>query len=186
MEDGYKKILEYLNAESKKGADRSNTILELRRLLSSKPFSVCIVGEPDELFASIAVYEKVPTLSWLSTNNSLDGYLSDVDTYHRHDVDTSGCLELFIRPYDIVIVQMNVAINHSYPQRIISRFLSMARVKCIILNSHKAFALDGQVKDAKEVIGHVETMNADKYTKKRDIQRSNGWTEFDRKVPAME
>jgi hypothetical protein len=62
----------------------------------------------------------------------------------------------------------------------------MARVKCIILNSHKAFALDGQVKDAQEVIGHVETMNADKYTKKRDIQRSNGWTEFDRKVPAME
>jgi hypothetical protein len=183
MEDIHKKLVEYLNAESKKGADRGSTILDLRRFFAAKDYSVCIVGEQDEVFASAIAAEKTPQLNWLSTNDKLDWLFEQTERYLRHDVDSLGCLDLFIRPHDVVIVQMNVAINHPYPERIISRFLNMARIKCFVLNSHKAFDASGGVHDAKPVIERVLEMNADKFKKTRDIQRSNGWTEFERKEP---
>ena len=183
MENEYKKVLEYLNEEPKKGADRSNTILDLRRYFASKGQSVCIVGDHDEVYAAVCAYERCSSVTWLSNNDKLDWFISHVPELERYDVDTLGCLELFIKPHDVVIIQMNVAVNHAYPARIVSRFLNMARIKAYIFNSHKAFQVDGTMVEAKTILEQVKEMNADKYDMKRNIQRSNGWTEFERKEP---
>lgn len=183
MEDDKKILIEYLNAESKKNVDRANAILDLRRYLGTKNYTVCIVGEHDQLYATAIAYEGLPQMTWLSNNTGLDGYIEKVEGYQRYDVDTLGCLDLFIRPHDIVIVQNNVAINHPHPQRILSRFINMARVKAYVLNSHVAFDARGVEHKTKQILKDVERMNADKYTVVRDVARLNGWTEFDRKSP---
>ena len=183
MENEYKKVLEYLNEEPKKGADRSNTILDLRRYFASKGQSVCIVGDHDEVYAAVCAYERCSNLTWLSNNDKFDWFISQVAEIERYDVDSLGCLELFIKPHDVVIIQMNVAVNHAYPARIVSRFLNMARIKAYVFNSHKAFQEDGRMVEAKPILEQVKEMNADKYDMKRNIQRSNGWTEFERKNP---
>lgn len=183
MENEYKKVLEYLNEEPKKGADRSNTILDLRRYFASKGQSVCIVGDHDEVYAAVCAYERCSSITWLSNNDKFDWFISQVPEIERYDVDSLGCLELFIKPHDVVIIQMNVAVNHAYPARIVSRFLNMARIKAYVFNSHKAFQEDGTMVEAKPILEQVKEMNADKYDMKRNIQRSNGWTEFERKNP---
>lgn len=181
MENEYKKVLEYLNAESKKGADRKDAILDLRRYFASKAQSVCIVGEHDEVFAAIVAYEGCKSLTWLSNNDKFDWLINQVPELNRYNVDTLGCLELFVKPHDVVIIQMNVAVNHAYPARIVSRFLNMARSKAYIFNSYNAFNTEGEVVESKSIVQQVKEMNSDKYEVKRNIQRSNGWTEFERK-----
>ena len=125
----------------------------------------------------------MPNISWLSNNTELDQYFERVNGYNRYDTDTLGCLDLFIKPHDIVIVQTNVAINHAHPARILSRFINMARIKAYVLNSHVAFDANGVQHQAKQILKETEKINADKYTITRDVLRLNGWTEFDRKVP---
>ena len=186
MENEYKKVLEYLNAESKKGADRKDSILDLRRYFASKGQSVCIVGDHDEVFAAICAYERCSSVTWLSNNDKFDWFISQVPELERYDVDSLGCLELFIKPHDVVIMQMSVAVNHAYPARIVSRFLNMARIKAYVFSSHKAFQVDGTLIEAKPIIEQVKEMNADKYDMKRNIQRANGWTEFERKNPVTD
>ena len=183
MEDQYKKLLEYLNAEGKKGADRNNTILDLRRFFAGKKYSICVIGENDELFVNIAAFERQAELNWLSTNENFDWFKTLNTDYTRYNVDVIGCLELFIKPHDVIIIQMNVAVNHKYPERIVSRFLNMARIKCFVLNSYKAFDVNGKEHDGKEIIERVLAVNSEKFKRTRNIQRSNGWTEFERKEP---
>jgi hypothetical protein len=170
MEDDKKILIEYLNAESKKNVDRANAILDLRRYLGTKNYSVCIVGEHDQMYAAAIAYEGLPEMTLLSNKTALDGYLDKVGGYDRHDVDTLGCLDLFIRPHDIVIVQNNVAINHAHPARILSRFINMARIKAYVLNSHVAFDSNGVEHKTNQVLKEVERINADKYTKGKDLQ----------------
>jgi hypothetical protein len=186
MENEYKKVLEYLNAESKKGADRKDSILDLRRYFASKGQSVCIVGDHDEVFAAICAYERCSSVTWLSNNDKFDWFIDQVSELSRYNVDTLGCLELFVKPHDVVIIQMNVAVNHAYPARIVSRFLNMARSKAYIFNSYNAFNTEGEVVESKSIFQQVKEMNSDKYEVKRNIQRSNGWTEFERKNPVTD
>ena len=186
MENEYKKVLEYLNAESKKGADRKDSILDLRRYFASKGQSVCIVGDHDEVFAAICAYERCSSVTWLSNNDKFDWFIDQVSELSRYNVDTLGCLELFVKPHDVVIIQMNVAVNHAYPARIVSRFLNMARIKAYIFNSYNAFNTEGEVVESKSIFQQVKEMNSDKYEVKRNIQRSNGWTEFERKNPVTD
>lgn len=183
MENEYKKVLEFINAESKKGADRNSGILDLRRYFSSNNQSVCIVGEHDEVFAAVCAYEKCESLTWLSNNDKFDWFIEQVPELERYNADSIGCLDLFIKPHDVVIIQMSVAVNHAHPARILSRFLNMARIKAYVFNSHIAFQVDGTVVDAKAILEQAIQMNADKYDVKRNIERANGWTEFERKVP---
>lgn len=183
MENELKKVLEYLHKEERKGADRRDTIVDLRRYFAAKGQSVCIVGEHDEVFAAICAYERCGSLTWLSNNDKFDWFISQAAEIERYNVDSLGCLELFIKPHDVVIIQMNVAVNHAHPARIVSRFLNMARIKAYVFNSHNAFQADGTVVEAKSIIESVKQMNADKYDLKRNIQRANGWTEFERKNP---
>jgi hypothetical protein len=183
MENDKRILIEYLNAESKKNVDRANAILDLRRYLGTKTYSVCIVGEHDALYAAAIAHEGMPHISWLSNNTELDQYFERVNGYNRYDTDTLGCLDLFIKPHDIVIVSANVAINHPHPQRILSRFINMARIKAYVLNSHVAFDVSGVQYQAREILKDVEKINADKYTITRDVSRLNGWTELERKVP---
>lgn len=183
MENDKRVLIEYLNAESKKNPDRANAILDLRRYLGTKTYSVCIVGEHDALYAAAIAHEGMPNISWLSNNTELDQYFERVNGYNRYDTDTLGCLDLFIKPHDIVIVQTNVAINHAHPARILSRFINMARIKAYVLNSHVAFDVNGVQHQAQEILKETEKINADKYKITREVLRLNGWTEFDRKVP---
>jgi len=183
MEKIYQDILEHINSESKKNVDRANAILDLRRFFGSKSYSACLVGEHDDLYVQVLAFERVPQITWLSNNPNFDHFIQNHKTYTRHDVDSKGCLELFIRPHDVVFIQASVAANHPYPHRIISRFLNMARIKAYVLNSNVAFDINGISKDFRPTINEVEKMNADKFVRSKDIQRLNGWTEFTRKEP---
>lgn len=183
MENDKKILIEYLNAESRKNIDRANAIVDLRRYFGSNSYTVCIVGEHDAMYATAIAYEGVPQMMWLSENTELDSYIQKVKGYERHSVDTLGCLELFIRPHDVVIIQNNVAINHAHPERILSRFINMARIKAYVLNSHVAFDVNGVEHKANKILKDTEKINAEKYKITRDVARLNGWTEFERKSP---
>lgn len=183
MENDKKILIEYLNAESRKNIDRANAIVDLRRYFGSNSYNVCIVGEHDAMYAAALAYEGVPQMMWLSENTELDSYIQKVKGYERYSVDTLGCLDLFIQPHDVVIIQNNVAINHDHPERILSRFINMARIKAYVLNSHVAFNVNGVEHKANKILKDTEKMNAEKYKITRDVARLNGWTEFERKSP---